>query len=182
MQKFLVRALQARRPHIRAHWEILLRGEPVNSPLAQAEMMIRLIDWSLDEVFALLQGSRARRAHRPSAPLLAGRAACQCGRNPLLAHFIAGEQAMLEALVLAQAATRALDPAARDTSVAELYRAVRTLAHREVDAFCSLCQHRAISGRTPAGVKRGRFSSAAPRADVPDTPTAPRPRCGGIPG
>lgn len=145
MQEALVRALRARRPHIRAHWEALLRVEPVTSPLAQPETMVHLIDWSIDEVFALLRNRRGRRPQSPPATLADARAECHCGRNPLLSHFVAGEQALLEALVLAQAATPALDPVARDTAVAELYLAVRTLAQREVDSFCSLCQHRAVS-------------------------------------
>ena len=63
-----------------------------------------------------------------------------CFRAIVLAFFLAGEQAMLEALVLEQAAHLPIDPRERDSALTELYYTVRTMARREVDAFCSVCQ------------------------------------------
>src|SRR3954462_4663597 len=103
MQEELVRALRDRRAETRARWEALLRIEKVNTPLANPDALVFMIDWTLDEVFgALLRPLSSRRRpakfenHRP-------RPECPCGRNPLLAYFAAGEQALEEALILEQA-------------------------------------------------------------------------------
>ena len=143
MQAIIVRTLLARRPQIRARWEALLRIERVTSPLAHPEMLVHLIDWSIDEVFAALRPKATRKNSPAPCPLAALRDECACGLNPFLAFFLAGEQAVLEALVLAQAAEPALAPGASDTAVSELYFALRQLRRREVESFCSLCQHRA---------------------------------------
>ncbi len=144
MQEELVCALDARRPEIRGRWRALLRAERTTSPLAHPDALVHLVDWTIDEVLAALRTGLHSTAPSPARRKAeALRADCACGRNPLLAFFLAGEQAMLEALVLVQAAQPALDPAARDTAVAELWLVLRHLRRSEVEAFCSLCQHRA---------------------------------------
>jgi hypothetical protein len=156
MQEELVRALRDRRAETRARWEALLRIEKVNTPLANPDALVFMIDWTLDEVFgALLRplSSRRRTAkfenHRP-------RPECPCGRNPLLAYFAAGEQALEEALILEQASALALDPVQRDAAFAELKTIILEIARREIEAFCAVCQYRsevhACSGQTLAKV------------------------------
>lgn len=143
MQEELVCALDARRPEIRGRWRALLRAERATSPLAHPDALVHLVDWTIDEVLGALRASRRSTTPSPArSKAEALRADCACGRNPFLAFFLAGEQAMLEALVLTQAAQPALDPAARDTAVAELWLVLRLVRTREVQAFCSLCQHR----------------------------------------
>ena len=138
MQDELVRALRARRAEIHARWEALLRIEKVNTPLANPDALVFMIDWTLDECFANLRPSPPRRKNGgvPSKP------DCPCGRNPLLAYFSAGEQAMEEALILEQARAPAIDPVQRDDAFAELKLTVREIARREIEAFCSVCQFR----------------------------------------
>jgi hypothetical protein len=170
MNHDFVRALRVRRPHIRARWAALLRIEPVNSPLAEPAALVHLINWSIDEVLASLQKRAHPRSRSPAGALTTARAACHCGKNPLLTHFVAGEQALLEALVLAQAEAPALDPVQRDTAVAELYVAVRTLAQREVASFCSLCQHRdGAPPRPPA--KSARFPAKTAQSNAAESGT-----------
>lgn len=142
MEESLVQALHTRRPQIRERWEALLRVERATTALAHPDTLVHLVDWSLAEVLRTLPLRTP--PHRSSGQAHAGlRAGCACGRNPLLHFFIAGEQAMLEALVVAQAELPGLDPIRRDRAVTELYLVMRGLAHAEVASFCSLCQHRA---------------------------------------
>lgn len=146
MQESLVRPMRAQLPQIRARWEALLRAEPVNTPLAYPDALIHLIDWSLNEIFHELISVR-RRSGRRISNTSHQRQECPCGRNPLLTYFSAGEQAMQEALVLAQSSSASLDPIERDASLYELNLVFRDIAHREIAAFCGVCQHR--SDRTP---------------------------------
>jgi hypothetical protein len=69
---------------------------------------------------------------------------CPCGRNPLLAYFAAGEQALREALILAQVAMSHLEPIERDASLLELNLALQFIARREIEAFCGICQFRSV--------------------------------------
>ena len=142
MQEEWVRALEKRRGGIHARWEDLLRTERVNSPLANPDALVHLIEATLDEIFTLLLRPALRRRAVHADDVSAVRAKCVCGRNPYLAYFVAGEQALLEALVLAQAEGLPLNPAARDVAVQELYGVMRASALREIEAFCSLCQYR----------------------------------------
>ena len=142
MQDELVRALRARRAEIHERWEALLRIEKVNTPLANPDALVFMINWTLEECFATLRPAHGRRDHGLATDRSATKPECPCGRNPLLAYFAAGEQAIEEALILEQAGASAIDPVQRDEAFAELKRAVREIARREIEAFCSLCQFR----------------------------------------
>ena len=154
-----MRALRARRAEIHARWEALLRIEKVNTPLANPDALVFMINWTLEECFATLRPLQGRHLHGLVADDAATKANCPCGRNPLLAYFAAGEQAIEEALILEQAGASTIDPVQRDDAFAELKRAVREIARREIDAFCSLCQFRpslpaASALRAPANQTR----------------------------
>jgi hypothetical protein len=148
MQSPLLSALRAQHAGIRARWAALLHVEPVSTPLANPDALVHLIDWSLKEVFRGLTAlaSRRRAGHITSD----SRPHCPCGRNPLLAYFAAGEQAVQEALILAQAASPALSPVERDTSLRELNVVLRDIARREIESFCGVCQHRDEASQCPA--------------------------------
>lgn len=141
MQSDLLEALRAHKSEIRAHWAELLRVEPVTTPLAYPDALAHLISWTLDEIFkALAAGPVRTRATHPRSP--AERPACPCGRNPLLAYFSSAEKVMQEALILAQSNQPHLDPGARDAALYELNLVLRSVARREIEAFCGVCQHR----------------------------------------
>lgn len=150
MQEPLVNALRVRRPKARQHWEALLRAEPVSSPLGNPDALAHLIDWTLDEIFTAIGNPLAR--HRAGGARLATdqRPECPCGRNPLLAYFAAGEQAMREALVLAQTDCAPLDPLERDASFEELNLVLQQISRREIESFCGVCQFRQQAGRDAA--------------------------------
>jgi hypothetical protein len=142
MQETLVRALHAQRGQIRLHWDALLRVERTTTPLAHPDSLVHLLDWAIDEIFTALQPAVDQPEVQAWVPVAAQRTDCSCGRNPFLVFFIAGEQAMIEALVLAQTQLPALDAVSRDSAVSELYAVLRKLRHQEIESFCALCQYR----------------------------------------
>ena len=143
-------ALRLRRPLIHARWEDLLRVEPANTPLANPDALVHLLDWTLDEFFRTLQGLPSRR--RPLRAFALADVDCPCGRNPLLAYFAAGEQALQESLVLAQSELHVIEPGERDAALNELNLALRHIARREIESFCAVCQlrDRALHAPRPA--------------------------------
>jgi hypothetical protein len=169
MQASLLCALRARRFPVRARWEALLRAEPVATPLGNPDALVHLIDTTIDELFSALE--RCVQPENAELPHVAHaeESSCPCGRNPLLAYFAAAEQASREGLILAQVASAATDPVERDRSVLELDHALRTLARREIEAFCGICQFRHL------GLTGG-------RAGARDRRTATRRRADEIPG
>ncbi len=135
-------ALRQRRPSIQRRWETLLHVEPVNTPLAIPDAVSRLIPGSLDEIFRQLETPAPtpldlRAARRIPLPI------CGCNRNPYLAHFKAAEQALLEELVLLQAAQ---PPHLRhEQDLADIVRVTRQLGSADIESFCGICLHRAES-------------------------------------
>lgn len=132
MQEELIRALRSRRAQIRTRWEAFLRVEPVPSPLGNPDTLAFGIDDSLTEIFQLLRQPPGESPWPPPH--------CTCGQNPLQAFYLAGEQALLETLILVQAGFVGLEPAARDQSFASLRHAIRHIAHREISVMAGLCQ------------------------------------------
>ncbi len=148
MNPDLLRRLQAMRPQIRARWEALLRVERLHTPLANPDTLVFLFDTTLDEVLSKLPGRRVHHAgERPK---------CRYESNPMRAYFPALEQALLEALIHAQAEQAAdpkvisdhLAPAERTAAVTELCSTLRRIARREIAAFDKICS------RAPARDRR----------------------------
>lgn len=154
MSPTFLRTLRARRATIRSRWEALLRIERVVTPLANPDALVYLFNQTLEEVFALLAAPGAR------GPLLALREGCAC--NPFRAYYVAGEQALLEALVLAQAG-RPGAAAERAEAVAELKFAVNTIARRDIESMNGLCLHCGTDGGAcgQPGCARGRALGGA---------------------
>ncbi len=136
---------------MRSRWNELLHTEAASSPLAHPDTLVHLLNWSLEEIFAMIEGPASRRQASPKS-FEAVRALCPCGRNPLLGLFQAGEQAVTEGLILCQAESPATSTASRAEALAEVQAAVRTVAAQEVESFCAVCQYRdaALAGECPA--------------------------------
>ncbi len=132
MQEVYRRALMAGRAQIRARWDSLLRIERVNTPLANPDTLVYLFDQTLDEVYATLRQSPATR-QKPPPP-------GACEKNPLFAYFMAGEQALLEALILDQAGAGNLDTKGRDADVAQLQQVMRRIARRDIGSLEGVLQ------------------------------------------
>lgn len=110
----------------------MLRLEKPVTPLASPDILVHLFDHTLDDVLA-----RRRPARKPAANALAsGRCSC----NPLRPYFATLEQALLEALIWAQAADPALSAAERVAQVGELCERMRGVAHREILLLDGVCQ------------------------------------------
>ncbi len=147
MQESLVNALRFRAPDIHERWAALLHAEPVTTPLANPDALVHLIDWTLNEIFQSLTSPASRRRFNRRMATATHERAC-CGRNPLIAHFAAGGQAVREALILVQAASPLLDPIERDASLEELNQVLHDVAQHEIEAFCGVCQHRGQNSTT----------------------------------
>lgn len=132
MQGKIIRALEERRAQIRARWEALLRIEKVTTPLANPDTLVFGLDHSLDEIFAML--------HQPPCHIPDPEIMNTGGTSPWQAYFRAGEQALLETLVLTQSEMQSLDPAARDTSFGNLKQVINILTQREIGAWAAICQ------------------------------------------
>lgn len=129
---------------------MLLRGERVNTALAHPDTLTFMIGSTIDELLHALE-----RGHPPRHR--AHRAVCPCGRNPLLAYFQAGEQALLEEMILAQVSHTTIPAPEREKAVDELRTAVRDFGDAEVEAFCGLCRYRecALAHAPGAGATAG---------------------------
>ncbi len=132
MHELLLHALQERRPQICARWEALLRLEPVHTPLAHPDMLVYLFDQTLDEVLTALP--------KPHGRPVRSRPTCESDINPMRAYFPALEQALLEALVLAQCELPALSTEERVGAVTELCTTLRRIARREMATFDEICR------------------------------------------
>lgn len=67
--------------------------------------------------------------------------ACDCGNNPYLVFYVAGEQALTEAVLRARSGPASAGPE-RATAVKQVIHVVRGLALQEIDGFCGICMHR----------------------------------------
>jgi len=143
MDERMLHSLEAQRNEMHQRWEALLRVEPVTSPLGQPEALKHMIDYTLNTLFTSLRAPHGakRRNLKSVKDCISDRSLCPCGRNPLLAYFVAGEQALLETLIFVQA--NIPDCAeARVSAVTELKQTMAQVAHREIETFCALCQFR----------------------------------------
>lgn len=138
MSPTLLQQLRAQSATIHVRWETLLRMEPVSGPLANPDALVRLIPESLARVFEQLDDQTTGEL---SLAELAGERlpGCDCGFNPFLAYYVAGERAFSEAVVLLQPVGTGRR---NESDLAEVLRAVRRLAIDEIDTFCGLCAHR----------------------------------------
>jgi hypothetical protein len=137
-----VRALEARKKEVHIRWKELLSTERANSPLANPDTLVYLIDTTFDSIIDSLLKPLVSKQEISLAYFRTVKAKCSCGKNPYLAYFVAAEQAFLEALINIQADSGPLDPYIRDSTIKDLYSVIRTIALKEIEDFCSLCQLR----------------------------------------
>jgi hypothetical protein len=139
MNRDVIAALRDRADSIRQRWEALLRVEPVLSPLAHPDTLAFLIPASVEQMLAWLNNEPAQFSHL-NPTLRSRRTPCLCGDNPYVPYYKAGEQALLESLILVQAELQTLTT--RDADLAEFHGVFRALADRDIEAFCEACNSR----------------------------------------
>lgn len=132
------------RDEIHARWEALLHQQDSKTPLGNPDCLVFMIDWSLNEIFALLREMPTRRllSHAQDEP------ECPCGMNPLLAYYRTAELALVEALERVHAAMPMLSEPDKTANMQLLRAVVAKVRCREVETFCAVCQRR------PAGSVR----------------------------
>lgn len=149
MHEALLRALQAQRPTLLARWESLLRANPSPNALGNPDVLVLMMNWTLEEWESTLRRPNIRRRRSSRMGTSEGTAdPCPCGQNPLLGYFRSAETALDEALATL-VAPKAGDPASaaewslsRDAFATEARRALRQVADREISSFCAVCRQR----------------------------------------
>lgn len=136
MEENVLGVLATRRARLRSEWERRLRAQRMSSPLANPDALVYLMDWTLDGIFAVLSEPDGR------VELRRREVHCDCGLNPLLAYFAIAEVVLIEALQREQSRYRADFPGQHESELVRLKQAVSTVANREIEAFCAVCQHR----------------------------------------
>jgi hypothetical protein len=149
MHSVIIAALRNDVPAIRQRWEALLRLEPTSNPLANPDNLVFLIAGTVDEIIRLC--SEPATGARNAGERLLTRTPCVCGNNPYLPFYQAGEQAILEALITVQA--QLMEFANRYDDLGHLCAAFRTLADRDIDAFCEACDCRGRADGCPYRVE-----------------------------
>lgn len=139
MDADLLQRLRANSAAIHVNWETLLRMEPVSGPLANPDALHRIIPETVAKIlFALTPPEAAPiTLTEERSDRLPG---CECGHNPYLAYYVAGERAFVEMAVLQQA--KLAPPKRREADLAHVIHTIRALAREEIDVFCGICTHR----------------------------------------
>lgn len=132
----LLEDLRAHSKTILVRWEALLRQQPAHGPLANPDALVYLLPETLEKLFTALAKKQKARVtfEEATAEALPG---CECGNNPYLTYYIAGEQALVESVVLLQPKR----PNAAENAASDVVRVVRALAREEIDTFCGICTH-----------------------------------------
>jgi hypothetical protein len=149
-------------PAIKLEWAALLRGEPTITPLGRPDTLVFLMDATLAQLFAGLTGKSEAKWLHSCTPLIAPvHRYCACGLNPLLKYFTTGELAL-------RAATAPL----LGEEIEDLLLLFRSLAQQEIEALCTVCQHKDIPGccelaeeklrPSPTGGATSRAKASAP--------------------
>ena len=148
MKKAYLEALESHRADVKRKWEILLRAAPATTPLGNPDMLVYLMDESLGQLFSLFRSKSAHAwltRHPPATPLIG--TSCHCRLNPLINYFIAGQAALSFAAQAVPRNQHHLDDVAATGCIDELLMTFRFLAHREIHAFCEVCQYSPANAR-----------------------------------
>jgi len=172
MKQGYLEALDGHRAEIKRKWELLLRAAPATTPLGNPDTLVYLMDESLEQLFSLF---RSRSTHpwlsrHPPATRIAD-LSCHCRLNPLINYFIAGQAALAFAAQTVPRSRHHLDDVAATACVDEVLLTFRFLAHREIDAFCAVCQHSPVNAPAAGNGAHGR-----PVCPLPSPGRRPQPR------
>ena len=97
---------------------------------------------------------------------------CHCRLNPLINYFIAGQAALAFVAQTVPRSQHHLDDVAATGCVDELLLTFRFVAHREIHAFCEVCQyspvnaHAAGNGSRSVGRNDRDYTTGAPAASA----------------
>jgi len=129
----LATLLKSQRLTLKAEWRRRLCAEPVSTPLANPDVLVHLMDETLDQLAQLVQTQPAARwctMHKVHLQPL--RTFCPCGLNPLLNYFSTGGAAL--AMILSGAAGMS------EREKPRLGAAWDFIAQQEIQALCGMCR------------------------------------------
>lgn len=142
MHERIQQTLQSMRPALRVRWEALLRQAPVHSPLAAPDVLVHLMNWTLEEFFKTLTAAPNRRRVRPRGATSVTMANyCPCGSNPLQTYFSCLKQTLAEAVENINRTALCANAIEGDILAAESEIAFALVSNRELETFCSVCRH-----------------------------------------
>lgn len=130
-------ALGTQRALVRARWEALLRKSHVSSALADPDVLVFMMDRTLDELMKNLQQPPERPQEEETDSIV-----CECGMNPLLGYFKAAEAALVETLESICRNLPALSDMEQRESFTDLRCELERMRCKEVTTFCGVCQIR----------------------------------------
>ncbi len=144
MDPGLVARLDALRPVLKRDWAGRLHQAPAEPPgagLVTPEMLVLLVDGTIDRLLSRLGGAPAGHRERPGRFNYA-RTGCHCGLHLLLTYYLAGARALRETL-----------PAELGAARGEVLHCFNQLAREEMTALCDVCNHRggALCSLRPGG-------------------------------
>ena len=141
-------------PAVKSEWMSLLRGEPVLTPLGRPDTLVYLMDATLSQLFSGLKSkSEEKWLKGCPAHVAPVHRYCACGLNPLLKYFTTGELAL-----------RAAAGPALGEEIEEVLLQFHALAQQEIEALCTVCQHKGIPGCCEMPGKPFRPQSSGPAA------------------
>jgi hypothetical protein len=157
VKKAYLEALDGHRAEIKRKWEILLRVAPATTPLGNPDTLVYLMDESLKQLFSLFHSKSTHQwlSHHPPATRIIG-TNCHCRLNPLINYFIAGQAALAFVAQTVPRSKHHLDDVAATVCVDELLLTFRLLAHREIQAFCEVCQYSPVNAHAAGNGSPGK--------------------------
>lgn len=121
--------LEFLRPSIKRDWERRLRTEPPLSPLGHPDVLVFLMDETLEQLRAGMKDPGLSARSDLGSELAPLSNLCRCSLNPLVRYYVTGEQAIRAAVDSVPAAELEL-----------ALHCYRRLARREIRLLCSLCR------------------------------------------
>ena len=157
MKQGYLEALDVHRAEIKRKWEVLLRAAPATTPLGNPDTLVYLMDESLQQLFSLFRSKSTHQwlSRHPPATRIVG-TTCHCRLNPLINYFLAGQAALAFAAQTVPRNQHHLDDVAATACVDELLLTFRFLAHREIHAFCEVCQYSPVNARAAGNGARSK--------------------------
>ena len=105
--------------------------------MALPELLIPLMDWTLEALWTDLRKGRSRPAIEPDWASL-----CGCQANPLTGYFLCAKDTFAALFETESSQLPPMSPGEKQMCALELMRALDRVATREIQTFCSVCQQK----------------------------------------
>jgi hypothetical protein len=143
MREEVLTALSRTQITIRREWEQRLRERPIVSALALPDLMIRLMDWTLDSIWTDVRTGGLAALREIDWPTH-----CACNANPLTGYFLCAKDTFIALFETTDIELPPMSPGEKNLCAIELMRALDRVAAKEIQTFCALCQQRPYSSES----------------------------------